>query len=163
MIENNPFYTLQIRDTLLELICEVADCLKQSELTIHLSVEYMDRYLLIRHKSFAPVSSSLSDMELVSNIFESHSLDAVAITCILLASKFDEIDDNIPLIDEFCRAHTLVRDSIENGYLATQNDRRSRFPLGRSYPGYIAVQRCELYLLELLCWDLNTITPMHLI
>lgn len=84
----------------------------------------MDRYLLIRHDSFARVSSSLSDMELVSHIFESHSLDAVAVTCILLASKFDEIDDNIPLIDEFCRAHALVRDSVENGYLATQNDRR---------------------------------------
>jgi len=26
-----------------------------------------------------------------------------------------------------------------------------------------ALQRCELYLLKVLCWDLNTVTPMHFV
>ena len=25
------------------------------------------------------------------------------------------------------------------------------------------MQRCELYLLDILCWDLNTVTPLHFI
>ena len=77
----------------------------------------MDRFLLLRNR-FAGVSNSISDTIFVSRIFESHSIDAIAVTCLLLASKFDELDDNIPLIEEFCKAQTLVRDSIDSGFLA---------------------------------------------
>jgi len=45
----NIFNTFQVRETILELICEVGDCLKQSKLTIHLAVEYMDRIILLRN------------------------------------------------------------------------------------------------------------------
>ena len=67
----------------------------------------MDRWLIIRNSSV-----DNSDSEFCCKLFEGHSLDAVAICCILLASKFDEIDDNIPMIDEFCKAHMLVKDSV---------------------------------------------------
>lgn len=77
------------------MICEVGDCLKQSQLTIHLAVEYMDRYLLLRnHKR----NTENSDTDFFSCLFEGHSVDDIALTCLLLSSKFDEIDDNIPLI-----------------------------------------------------------------
>ena len=76
----------------------------------------MDRYLLLR-SHFAKLPRETTDGDLVSRIFEGHSVDAIAISCLLLASKFDEIDDNIPLIEEFCKAHTLVRDSLSNGFL----------------------------------------------
>ena len=33
----------------------------------------------------------------------------------------------------------------------------------RAYPGFHAVQRAELYLLGVLCWDLNTVTPLNFI
>ena len=105
-----------MRDAMLELICEVGDCLKQSQLTIHLAVEYMDRFLLLRNH-FAQIPSDATETSFVRLTFEGHSVDAVAITCLLLASKFDEIDDNIPLIEELCRAHTLVRDSLDSGLL----------------------------------------------
>ena len=42
-------------------------------------------------------------------MFKEHSSDAIAVTCLLLASKFDEIDDNIPLIEEFKRSHAVIR------------------------------------------------------
>jgi len=104
---------------MLELVCEVGDCLKQSQLTIHLAVEYMDRFILLRNH-FAEVETEMGDVEFVNRLFEGHSVDAMALTCVLLASKFDEIDDNIPLIEEFCKAHTLVRDSLESGFLQAQ-------------------------------------------
>ena len=82
---------------MLEIICEVGDMLKQSQLTIHMAVEYMDRYILLRNH-FAKSDSEMSDNDFVGRIFEGHSADAVALCCLLLASKFDEIDDNIPLM-----------------------------------------------------------------
>lgn len=80
----------------------------------------MDRYLLLRNH-FASVNSSMNDNDFVTRIFEGNSADAVALTCLLLASKFDEIDDNIPLIEELCKGHSLVRDSLENGFLLPQS------------------------------------------
>ena len=35
---------------MLELICGVGDCLKQSQLTIHLAVNYLDRFLAEKNK-----------------------------------------------------------------------------------------------------------------
>ena len=101
---------------MLELICEVGDCLKQSQITIHLAIEYMDRFILLRNH-FTEVNDDNSDGDVANRIFEGHSLDAVALTCLLLASKFQEIDDNIPLIEEFCKGLNLVRDSLDSGFL----------------------------------------------
>jgi len=86
-------------------------------LTKHLAVEYMDRYLLIRNNNVGLQGLEHTDGEFFNSIFEGNSLDAVVISCLLLASKFDEIDDNIPMIDEFCKAHTLVKDSLDSGFL----------------------------------------------
>ena len=105
----------------------------------------------------------MGDVEFVNRLFESHSVDTIALTCLLLASKFDEIDDNIPLIEEFGKAHTLVRDSLESGYLKTHKNMRPRLTCCRTYPGVRTVQRCELYLLKILCWDLNTVTTLHFV
>lgn len=57
----------------------------------------------------------------MKELFEGHSLDSVALCCLLLASKFDEIDDNIPMIEEFSKAHELVRDSLDAGFLNNSN------------------------------------------
>ena len=146
---------------MLELVLEVGDCLQQSQLTVHLAVEYMDRFLLLRNH-YTPDIGSKSDSELASSLFDGHSLDVLGLSCLLLASKFDEIDDNIPLLDEFCKAHTLVRDSLDAGFLSAKAS-HSRVAYSRSYPGFGALERCELYLLKVLCWDLNTITPMHFV
>ena len=82
----------------------------------------------------------------------------------MLASKFDEIDDNIPLMEEFCKAHNLVRDSLDSGFLVSHSNRdRAKMSHCRAYPGRHALVRCELHLLAILCWDLNTVTPLHFI
>ena len=82
----------------------------------------------------------------------------------LLSSKFDEIDDNIPLMEEFCRAHNLVRDSLDSGFLVSHvATDRSKMSYCRAYPGRHALLRCELHLLSILNWDLNTVTPLHFV
>ena len=57
--------------------------MKLRPLTIHLAVKYLD--ILIQD----------------DHIFESMQQEIVTPTCLLLAAKFDELDDNIPLIREF--------------------------------------------------------------
>ena len=122
----------------------------------------MDRYLLIRASGLSG-SATMGDQEFISRLFESHSVDAMALALLLLASKFDEIDDNIPLIEEFCKAHTLVRDSIERGFIKTLEKDVERLGHNRGYPGFHALQRCEVYLLGVLEWDLNRVTPLHFV
>ena len=91
-------------------------------------------------------------------------MDALTISCLLLASKFNEIDDNIPLIEEFCKGHGLVRDSLASGHLLAHETHRPQLQgLSRTYPGYHAVRRCETYLLGVLSWDLNSVTPLHFV
>ena len=150
---------------MLELICEVGDCLKQSRMTVHLAAEYMDRYLWLRLCSDG-ITKANSDVEFANRIFEGHSLDALTISCLLLASKFNEIDDNIPLIEEFCKGHGIVRDSLDSGNLAGHaTNRRPQLQggLSRTYPSADEVESCEKYLLGMLEWDLNSVTPLHFV
>ena len=97
-------------------------------------MEYLDRFLLIRSRA----AGELPNTDAVSRIFAGHSVDVVALSCLLLASKFDEIDDNIPLMEEFCKAHTLVRDSFDSGFLQSRSH-RERLTQGRSFPGFHAL------------------------
>ena len=56
--------------------------MKQRSITIHLAVSYLD--ILIQDEK----------------VFDKTKADTLALTCLLLASKFDELDENIPLIRE---------------------------------------------------------------
>lgn len=137
---------------MLELVCEVGDCLKQSQLTIHLAVNYLDRFLVAKNKIHKDATSA----NIKSKLFKVHSLDSYAMTCLLLASKFDEIDDNIPLISEFTRAHALVRDNLEKEYTGSSRKHRSNLT-------YNDISKCEINLLNILGWNLNTLTPLHFV
>ena len=55
-----------------------------------------------------------------------------------------------------------MRDSLDSGFLMAQGA-RTRLQHSRSYPGLQAIKRCEPYLLHKLCWDLNTVTPLHFV
>ena len=138
---------------MLELICEVGDCLKQSQLTIHLAVNYLDRFLTAKNKIHQDVTDKKS---LKLALFKKHSLDAVAMSCLLLASKFDELDDNIPLISEFTRAHAMIRDSLRSEKVASSGK-------GKTTLKYDDISKCELNLLNILKWSLNTLTPLHFV
>lgn len=68
---------------MVDQIFEMGEKLKQRHLTIHLAVVYLD--ILIQDEK----------------IFEKQRQEVISLTVLLLASKFDELDDNIPLIREF--------------------------------------------------------------
>ena len=78
-------------------------------------------------------------------------------TCLLLASKFDEIDDNIPLISEFTRAHSIIKDRLDAEYTPKARS-KSRTDLK-----YADITKCEMTLLNILNWNLNTLTPLHFV
>ena len=137
---------------MLELVCEVGECLKQSQLTIHLAVNYMDRFLATKNKLYPDIQGN----RIKISVFRDHSLDAVAMTCLLLASKFDEIDDNIPLISEFTRAHSIVKDRLEAEFAGKKSKLRTDL-------SYKDMTKCELTLLNILKWNLNTLTPLHFV
>ena len=105
---------------LIDWIFEIGEKLKQRSLTIHLAVAYLD--ILMHQPSFDQTQQ-----------------DVQALTCLLLASKFDELDDNIPLIREFQRIAKTKDFTYED------------------------VTKCEVHLLRLLCWDLFKLTPLHFV
>jgi hypothetical protein len=71
--------------------------------------------------------------------FSVETAELSAITCLLLASKFDELDDNIPLIRDF------VRLAKAKGFT------------------YEAMQKHEIIMLRALDWDLFKQTPLHFV
>lgn len=118
----------------------------------------MDRFLITTAARVKQQSAG----ELTGQLFGEHSVDAMAVSCLLLASKFDEIDDNIPLITEFCKAHGLVRDSLDGGFLQSQSS-MPRLSSNRSQICFERIRKCEVELLSVLQWDLNRVTPMHFV
>lgn len=101
----------------MDWIYELGDKLKQSTLIIHIAIAYLD-IAMYRHT------------------FHKKQLQLVALTSLLIASKYDELDDKIPLIRDFQRAT-------------------------KSYYTESAIKQCELFLLQLFSWKLVIITPIH--
>ena len=67
---------------MVDWIFEMGEKLVQRIATTHLAVAYLD--ILLQDEK----------------IFESLKAEVLPVACLLLASKFDELDDNIPLIRE---------------------------------------------------------------
>lgn len=106
----------------MDWIFEIGEKMKQRSLTIHLAVVYLD--ILMQDE----------------RIFDKQKSEVITLTCVLLASKFDELDDNIPLIRELQRI------------CARQ----------RVIP-YEDVIKCEVFVLRKMNWDLFKLTPLHFV
>jgi hypothetical protein len=78
---------------------ELGDRFKQSNLTIHIAVEYLDK-ALSKHADI--LLNRISDPSLVGTRRD-HS-NMWAIVSLMLASKYDEIDKKIPFYKEFIKA-----------------------------------------------------------
>ena len=94
----------------MNLICEMGDCLRQAQLTIHLAVHYMDRYFYIKASN---CSSDRTDDFIDQKLISDWSSEVLAATFLILASKFDEIDDNIPMIEDVCKTYKVVSNSLD--------------------------------------------------
>eukprot|EP00357_Protocruzia_adherens_P018599 CAMPEP_0114991358 /NCGR_PEP_ID=MMETSP0216-20121206/11322_1 /TAXON_ID=223996 /ORGANISM="Protocruzia adherens, Strain Boccale" /LENGTH=423 /DNA_ID=CAMNT_0002354665 /DNA_START=91 /DNA_END=1362 /DNA_ORIENTATION=+ len=110
---------LKFRRILVDWMCEFGEDLKLSNRTIHTAVGYLDTILS-------------------SKSIPRQQLQLYAICCILLASKFEEIEDDVPSL------RTLYRCS--NGAFNVQT-----------------IRETEIVLAQLLGWKIKSTTPIHYI
>lgn len=116
-----------LKKVLIDWIFEVGEKFQQSNLIIHIAIAYLERaYQLGLQK--APASS-----------LDSH-LRTLALTCLLLAAKYDELDDKIPFINDMAR---VVKSIVS----VKQQD----------------VLKLETKILFAFGWDLMIITPLHFV
>ncbi len=110
---------IKSRRSLVDYLREVTARVQLSKSTLHIAVAYMD-YVLSRHD------------------FPKPKLPLIALTCLVLAAKYDELDKNIPPLHEYLRASV------------------SRLPVARVDD----IKECEVVLLRVLAWNLRIITPL---
>jgi hypothetical protein len=108
---------IKYRRYLVDWMCEVGEELRLHHSTIHVAVKYLDRIL--------PVVK-----------VERHQLQLVALSCIMVASKFEEAEDFVPSVSEL------------NEY--TKLDYTPEM-----------IQQMEVEVLNRLDWRLTAITPLH--
>ncbi|CAI2363042.1 unnamed protein product [Moneuplotes crassus] len=110
----------KMRKYLIEFVLQIGDRLSQRTLTMQIAVNYLDRLFEIGH------------LELIKK--DKHLW---AVTALLLASKYDELDQNIPYIQEFGKVSSRAKYTYEE------------------------VTKCEAKFLDLLKWDLISICPSY--
>lgn len=98
----------------------------QRDEVVHLAVDLMDRFFLQKDSKFE---------------FSQRNLALYCLTFYLIASKHDEIDDNIPLIKD------LTRYFIRS------------LPTSVATPTFNEVVECERELMHFFKWDLMIVTP----
>ena len=108
---------LQYRRVLVDWMCEAGDEFGLHISTMHVAVMYLDRLL-------HAVSVNRNELQLV------------AIACILIAAKYEEVEEVVPTLSEMNR-HAQWAFSAE------------------------AIQRMEFEVLRKLNWCLGTFTPLH--
>ena len=90
-----------------------------SRSNFHIAVMYMD-YTLSRYN------------------FTKYKYDLIALTCLLLAAKYDELDRNIPALNDLI------------------DIAKSKIPSVKANE----IKQCEAYILKLFEWDLKVVTPL---
>jgi len=110
---------LKSRRGLIDYLREVTMRLQLSKGIFHISIAYMD-YVLSKHD------------------FPKVRLPLIALTCLVIAAKYDELDKNIPPLSDYLRV------SI------------TKLPTARVED----IKECEVVLLRILAWNLRIITPL---
>ena len=93
---------------------------------IHFAIELLDWVFITRPKHIEHSEKNFTLYQL---------------TCFLLSAKHDEIDENIPLIQDLIRYHTRI------------------LPSHKYVPSFEEIVACEKDLLEFFEWDLMIVTP----
>lgn len=101
--------------------------------TMHVAIEIMDRFFLDKK------SQSLADIKEM----ESRIVNVVLVTCFLIASKYDEIDDQLVFINDVQKYH--FKHAIPNS------------------PTWTEVVETERMLMNFFGWDLGFVLPVHFV
>ena len=97
----------------------------------HFAVELLDRLFLSKAEAISEVSDK--------------NLTLFQLTCFLLSSKHDELDENIPQIKDLSRFFVRV------------------LPSTRNPPSFDEVVECEREVLMYFNWDLMILIPAHFV
>lgn len=109
-----------LRKSMIEWIFNLGDKLRQRSLTLQLAIVYIDKLFLLERQTEIQNDKYLWGL-----------------TALYLASKYDELDENIPFIKDFRKA------SSKGNYSWTQ------------------VTQCESLLAHYLNWDLMIVSPLN--
>ena len=121
---------------MVDYIIELGDRFKQTNLTIHIAVSFLDRALA----THADILLNRLNVEQEDIEKEDHSW-LWAVVSLMLASKYDEIDMKIPFYKEFRKAST----------------RASKFDVEEFH--FVE----EYFIKDVLKWNLHTLTPLHFV
>jgi hypothetical protein len=105
---------------------EIGKRFQQREETLHLAVDLIDRFFLGSENKSEISSKSLALYEL---------------TCFMIASKHEELDENVTLIKDLVRHFTRI------------------LPSSSAPPSFEQIVECERELMVFYNWDIMVITP----
>jgi hypothetical protein len=114
----------RIRKDLIEMLFDTGKKLRQTISTVYLAISYMDIIL--------------NTVNLISQTLPPHSYKVIAVVCLNVASKFDALDLNTPIINELQRASGC-------------------------WIVYAALLKYEAEVLVILNWNLNNVTLFHVL
>jgi Cyclin, N-terminal domain len=114
-------------------------------LTTFLAVRYFDKLLQKLVPKLPDLPTELTENQVQDILFPKYSPECIAATCLLTSSKFDELDDNIPLSSEIAKAF-----SSSNIVMKKLKQQRRSVTLKPK-----DILQCEFYLLCQLDWNLN--------
>lgn len=119
------------RASLVERMLAMGKKFNQRTKTLHIGVELMDRYFLDRR------TQSVASLQQMSP----KAVTLVMTTCFLIASKYDEIDDQLVFINDVQKYFTKI---------------------GAAHsPSWTDVVECERSLMNFFNWDLGFVLPVH--
>ena len=116
---------------------------QQARETIHIAIELIDQYYL-------KMSQILTAEQFKDSLLPPAQVILHQTTCLLVASKYDEIDDNITAIRDL---RVYVKKQLES-----QNKRDSSL-----IPTYDQIVACEKKILHYYEWDFKFFLPLHFV
>ena len=119
----------------MNILIELGKLFNQRDETIHLSVDLLDRLFLKRNSNRIDKQDTHPFLNLNLNIG----------VCFLIASKYDELDENIPQIKHLARYFQKM------------------FPNSSNLFNYINFVECERYIMKELNWQLFFVLPIHFV
>ena len=106
------------RDRLALLIFSIGELLSQTQLTVYLAIAYLDNLIKLK--------------------FTKANEELTAVVCFLIASKFNEVDDNIPKIRQLIKAYSYF----------------SQHKLSKE-----EILDAEVHICQVFAWNLDCIVP----
>lgn len=136
----------KIRDEVVERVFGLAARFKQRQRTRHIAVDFLDHYFLnLRAQNHA----------VYQQIKDPRTLNLILTTCFILASKFDEIDDQLVFIKDI---QSYYRSIDLDSRIYKNDDEEQSIRRGRrlsAIPMYNEIVECERHLLEFFEWNLS--------